>query len=38
MSTADAIERHRDTLEVLAEEGETQLAEDARQLLEGGEG
>jgi len=29
-----SVERHRETLEKLAEHGETQLANDARQLLE----
>jgi hypothetical protein len=30
----DAIEEHRETLEVLAEHGHTELAEDARALLD----
>lgn len=32
--SADAIERHRETLEALAEHGRTELAQDAAALLE----
>jgi hypothetical protein len=34
---ADAVERHRDVLEAIAENGHTELAEDAAAVLEAAE-